>query len=52
MDTEHNDNIDFFPDNREYILDEDQKQSCESILNIDECGFALKQMNNGKITRV
>ena len=48
VDTENKDNIDFFPDDKENILDDDQKQSCEGIMNIDECAFALKQMKIGK----
>ena len=48
MDTIINDDIDFFPNNEDKILDEEQRASCEGILTIEECAFALKNMKNGK----
>ena len=48
VDKSSHDNIEFFPENIDKKLDEPQKQSCEGILNIDECAIALKQMKNGK----
>ena len=46
VDTIINDDIDFFPNNEDKILDEEQRASCEGILTIEECAFALKNMKN------
>ena len=48
VDTITNDDLDFFPNNIENKIDDQQKQSCEGILSEEECAHALKEMNNGK----
>ena len=48
IDTNVHDSSDFFPNNIDNKTDETQKQTCESILTIDECTSVLKQMKNGK----